>query len=83
MSDAQIFERIRQVLAKEFEITGDRVEPAAHMVDALDLDSLDIISLAQELGDEIGVQLEDDDVRGCETLGELATRVAKRVARDR
>ncbi len=80
MSETEIFELVRDVLAKEFEISGDRVDPTAHMIDVLDLDSLDVISLAQEIGDAIGVVLEEEDVRDCQTLADLVSRVAERLS---
>ena len=77
---AQVFGVMRDVLASEFEMSGDQVKPEAHLVDDLDLDSLDVISLAQEIGDAIGVGIEEDDVRDCRTLGDLADRVAARIS---
>ena len=80
LSPAEVFEKIREVLADEFEISGDPVRPDAHLVDDLDLDSLDIISLLQEIGDEVGVGLDEDDVRECKTLADLAGRISIRLA---
>jgi acyl carrier protein len=80
LSSEQIFEKMREVLAVEFEILGDSVRPDAHLVDDLDLDSLDVISLLQELGDVIGVGLDEDDVRECKTLADLAGRISIRLA---
>jgi acyl carrier protein len=82
MSETRIFEMIRDVLAKEFEISGDRVRRDAHMLDALDLDSLDVMVLAMALGDSFGIDLDEDDVQDCESVGDLAARVASRVASD-
>ena len=79
-SSEQIFEKMREVLAVEFEILGDSVRPDAQLVDDLDLDSLDVISLLQELGDVIGVGLDEDDVRDCKTLADLADRISIRLA---
>jgi len=80
LSPSEIFEKMRDVLAKEFEITGDLVRPDAHLVDDLDLDSLDAISLLQEIGDVVGVGLDEDDVRDCKTLADLVGRISIRLA---
>ena len=80
MAATEIFEVMREVLASEFELSGEQVTPRAHLVEDLDLDSLDVISLAQVIGDAIGVGIEEDDVRDCKTLGDLAERVAARVS---
>ncbi len=80
LSPAEIFEKMREVLAAEFEISGDPVRPDAHLFDDLDLDSLDVISLLQEVGDAVGVGLDEDDVRECKTLADLASRISIRLA---
>jgi len=71
---------MRDVLATEFEISRDLVRPDAHLVDDLDLDSLDAISLLQEIGDVVGVGLDEDDVRDCKTLADLVGRISIRLA---
>lgn len=76
LSPAEVFERIREVLADEFEILGDVVRPEAQLVDDLDLDSLDLVSLVQQIGDEIGVGLDAEDIRECKTLADLAGQVS-------
>jgi len=69
-----------EVLASEFEITGESVRLDAQLVDDLDLDSLDIVSLTQEVGDAVGFDLDDDDFRDCKTLADLAEQISVRLA---
>ncbi len=71
---------MREVLANEFEIAGESVRSDSQLVDDLDLDSLDVISLMQEVGDAVGVVLDEDDVRGCKTLGDVAARISVRLS---
>ncbi|MGE4607495.1 MAG: phosphopantetheine-binding protein [Myxococcota bacterium] len=71
---------MREVPAGEFEISGNSVRPDAHLVDDLDLDSLDIISLLQEIDSAVGIGLDEDDVRECKTLADLASRISIRLA---
>jgi acyl carrier protein len=56
------------------------VNVRAHLVADLDLDSLDRIALGAEIEARSGIALEDNDVRDCETLGELIDRFAARIA---
>ena len=82
LSPAEIFEKMRDVLAAEFEISGDSIQLGAHLVDDLDLDSLDTISLMQEIGDAVGVGLDEEDVQECHTLSDLVDRISIRLAGD-
>ena len=44
----------------------------------LDVDSLDVVELAQIVEDEFGVRLEGDDLKGLETVGQVIDLVVAR-----
>jgi acyl carrier protein len=44
----------------------------------LDIDSLDVVELAQIVEDEFGVRLEGDDLKGLETVGQVIDLVVSR-----
>jgi acyl carrier protein len=46
--------------------------------EALDVDSLDLVELAQIVEEEFGVRLEGDDLKGLTTVGDVIDLVAKR-----
>jgi acyl carrier protein len=46
--------------------------------EALDVDSLDLVEMAQIIEDEFGVALKGDDVKDIRTVGELVDLVAAR-----
>jgi len=46
--------------------------------EALDIDSLDVVELAQIVEDEFGVRLEGDDLKGLETVGQVIDLVVAR-----
>lgn len=46
--------------------------------EALDVDSLDLVELAQIVEDEFGVRLEGDDLKGLETVGDVIDLVVAR-----
>ena len=80
MSAEDILQSMRGVLAAQFEITEQQFDPAAKLGQDLDLDSLDLVVLAMEIGRKLGVDLDEDDVKGCETLADIAQNVATRVS---
>jgi acyl carrier protein len=46
--------------------------------EALDVDSLDLVELAQVIEDEFGIALKGDDVKDIKTVGELVDLVVSR-----
>ena len=80
MTKEKIYTMFVEVLAKNFEIEGERVYTRARLVADLDLDSLDLIVLGTEIEEKSGVVLEEKDIRDCETLGDLIDRFAVRIS---
>jgi acyl carrier protein len=46
--------------------------------EALDVDSLDLVELAQIVEDEFGVRVEGDDLKGITTVGQVIDLVVKK-----
>ena len=56
---------------------SDQVSRAATF-EALDVDSLDLVELAQVIEDEYGIALKGDDVKDIKTVGEVIDLVVSR-----
>ena len=59
----EIFEQIREILMQEFELRADEVLPTSHLIDDLDLDSIDAIDMAVKLEEIAGVEVEEKQLR--------------------
>ena len=79
MTKEKIHTLFVEVLAEQFEIGEDQVNSRAKLVADLDLDSLDRIALGAEIEARSGIALADNDIRDCETIGELIDRLAARM----
>lgn len=77
LDDAKIAEIVRDVLVTEFEVDGDKVQPAAHLFSDLELDSLDGIDLIVELQKRFGVKVDEESAKGFRTVGDVCTFIAK------
>ena len=53
MTKEEIFDKLKAILSKEFEIEEDKITPAAKLVDDLELDSIDSIDLIVKMKDFI------------------------------
>jgi acyl carrier protein len=74
----QVEERIREALI-EFGAEPEKIDRDAEF-EALDVDSLDLVELAQISEDEWGVQIKGEDMEGIKTVGQAVDLVAGRMS---
>ena len=72
----EIEQRVFQAL-EEFGAEPDQVGPDAEF-EALDVDSLDLVELAQIVEDDYGVELKGDDMKSLKTVGDAIDLVVAR-----
>ncbi len=74
----QVEERIVEAIASFGPDAEDVTRDATF--EALDIDSLDLVELAQIVEDEWGVELKGDDMKGLKTVGDAIDLVVARAA---
>jgi len=74
----QVEERITEALI-EFGAEPEKINRDAEF-EALDVDSLDLVELAQIAEDEWGVQIKGEDMEGIKTVGQAVDLVAGRMS---
>ena len=74
----KIEERVFQAL-EEFGAEPDQINRDAEF-EKLDVDSLDLVELAQIVEDEYGVKLKGDDVKDVKTVGEVIDLVVAKAS---
>jgi acyl carrier protein len=62
-SKEEIFEEVRSILCREFEFAPEDVLPTSHLINDLDLDSIDAIDLAVKLEERVGLDLDEKELR--------------------
>ena len=75
MSDAQILEGIQKVAQEHLDFEGD-IALETPLAEALELDSIRMLTLVVELENHFEVILEEDDESGIETVGDQASVMA-------
>lgn len=55
-----VFEKLRALLARQLEISEDKITMDTHIVDDLGADSLDVVELIMSLEDEYGIVITDE-----------------------
>jgi len=72
-------ELVRRVLCAEFEFAPEEITETAHLVDDLDLDSVDGVALAVRLEEEADIELTEDELRSLRSVGDVVRLVQRRV----
>jgi acyl carrier protein len=71
-----VAQRVNEALV-EFGADADAITPEARF-EALDVDSLDLVELAQIAEDDYGVELKTEDLKRIETVGQAIDLIAER-----
>ena len=77
MTDAEIEQKIKDILVNEFECDPDRLKSDTNLFTELDLDSIDAVDLVVRLQQEIQKKVEPEDFRQIRTLGDVVAAVSK------
>jgi acyl carrier protein len=70
MTREQVYELIRDHLADELDIDPEEVHEETRFKEDLEADSLDLYTLVQELEDNYGVRISDEQAAGILTVGQ-------------
>jgi acyl carrier protein len=74
-----IFARMRKLLVEVFELDEGRISLDSHIYKDLDLDSLDAVELAVNLGTETGIVLQEEDLRAIRTIADAVDIIYQRM----
>ncbi|MEZ4281285.1 MAG: acyl carrier protein [Myxococcota bacterium] len=75
----EILDRVRAILAESFELEPEAIQLDSHLIDDLDLDSIDAIDLAVELEQETGLRVEEQDLRRIRFVRDIVDLVCNRL----
>ena len=72
-----IFEKVRDALAKQFELDPSSITPETNLIDDIGADSLDVVELIMELEDEFGISISDEAAAELYTVGRIVDYLEK------
>ena len=76
MSKEEIFNKIRDILADNFEVDKDKITDETNFTSDLDADSIDLVEFILQLEDEFGAEISDEDAEKIKTVGDAVNYVA-------
>ena len=72
-----IFDKVKEVLAKQFEIDPETITMETNLVDDLGADSLDVVELIMSVEDEFGIVVNDDSAANLVTVSQIVDFIEK------
>lgn len=72
-----MFEKVRDMLAKQLNLPADQIKPESDVVKDLGADSLDVVELLISLEDDYGVSIPEDDIVNVKTVQDIVEMIEK------
>lgn len=72
-----MFEKVKSVLAQQFELDPESITMDTNLIDDLGADSLDVVELIMSLEDEFGIAISDNDAAQLYTVGRIMDYLEK------
>lgn len=70
--------KVLQRMANQLHLDVDQLKPEMSLMDDLRLDSLDLVALAMELEQEMGIEIPDFELERMRTVGDVLEFIEKR-----
>ena len=75
MSEEEIFNKIKDLIADNFDVDKDKITKSTSFTDDLDADSIDLVEFILQLEDEFGSEIPDDDAQKIKTVGDAVSYI--------
>ncbi|MBQ8000794.1 MAG: acyl carrier protein [Ruminococcus sp.] len=70
-----VLEKVKAILAEQFDIEEDTLTVETDLQEDLGADSLDVVDLLMSIEDEFEVEIPDEEIENIRTLGELVSYI--------
>ena len=79
MSSEEIFEKIKNIIIEQLQVSETAVTEEASFIDDLGADSLDLVELIMALEEEFGIEIPDTDAEKVVTVGDVVSYIKENV----
>ena len=83
MTKEEIFAHVSRVLIDSFDLGPAQVKPEAHLIDDLDLDSIDAIDLVVSLEEVTGLDVSEEELRSIRVVQDIVDLVHRKLSESR
>ncbi len=75
---SEIATRVKEIIAQELGVEGEKVTDDANFVEDLGADSLDTVELVMAFEEEFGIEIPDEDAEQMATVGQAISYLEKK-----
>lgn len=75
MTEEEIFNKIKTLIADNFNVDQDKITENTNFTNDLDADSIDLVEFILQLEDEFGSEIPDDDAEKIKTVGDAVSYI--------
>ncbi len=75
MSEEEIFNKIKDMIADNFDVDKNKITENTNFMDDLDADSIDLVEFILQLEDEFGAEIPDDEAEKIKTIGDAVSYI--------
>ncbi len=79
MDDAEAFEKFKQCAVEVLQVEPAKVTRQARFADDLDADSLDLVELVMALEEQFGIDVDESELEGVETVNQAFELVTSKL----
>ena len=70
-----VLEKVKVILAEQFDVDEDSLTNDTDLQDDLGADSLDVVDLLMSIEDEFDIEIPDEEIEHIRTVGELVNYI--------
>jgi acyl carrier protein len=75
MTEEEIFNKIKSLIADNFNVDQDKITENTNFTNDLDADSIDLVEFILQLEDEFGSEIPDDEAEKIKTVGDAVSYI--------
>ncbi len=79
MTKDEILARVMDILVASFDLDPDQVHPTAHLIEDLDLDSIDAIDLVVGVEEVTGLKVSEREVKDIRVVQDIVDLIHRRL----
>ena len=70
-----VLEKVKAILAEQFDVEEDKITADTDLQEDLGADSLDVVDLLMSIEDEFEVEVPDEEIENIKTVGTLVSYI--------
>ena len=74
-----VLEKIKVILAEQFDVEEDSLKLETDLQDDLGADSLDVVDLLMSIEDEFEIEIPDEEIENIRTVGDLVNYIESHI----